>query len=146
MLCSDLSFEQSQVRVKDRFGHEPVVGHVIDTASDALANFAILIDPIRSMAKQLGYAITVHGSLRRDIDLVAVPWVEEAVEADILVKALVHLVKAFTGEAWGHVDADCPSEKPHGRQAWSIHFWGAYIDLSVMPRIVKEGVDGEVSA
>lgn len=36
-----------------------------------------LIGPIRAIAKEHGYAVGVHGSLARDIDLILVPWIEK---------------------------------------------------------------------
>lgn len=141
MEVEGLTREQGQTEVASREGGTEVVVHVIDHAGHTLANFALLIDPIRKVARQLGYAIALHGSLAKDIDLIAVPWTDEAVEADVLVVAIVHLVKAFTGETWGHVDKGCPRDKPHGRRSWSIHFWGSFIDLSVTPRSAQPRVN-----
>ena len=38
-----------------------------------------IITKIRQIARKHGWAIGVHGSLKRDIDLIAVPWTWEAV-------------------------------------------------------------------
>ena len=35
---------------------------------------AALIEPLRAVAREHGYALTEHGSMQRDIDLVAIPW------------------------------------------------------------------------
>ena len=32
------------------------------------------INRIRKLAREVGYAVCVHGSLKRDFDLIAVPW------------------------------------------------------------------------
>ena len=85
------------------------------------------IDRIREIARGFGYAIAVHGSQERDLDLVAAPWTEEAADACVLVCAIA---KAFDGTF-----ANCEN-KPHGRLAFAI-MPGAYIkviDLSVMPK------------
>lgn len=100
-----------------------------------------LIPWITDAARPHGYAIAVHGSLRRDIDLVAAPWTDEAVDAQVLVDLIVHVVKARNGGVAMLLDNDrpMPCERPHGRLCWSIHLGGGpYIDLSVMPRIIKE--------
>jgi hypothetical protein len=79
------------------------------------------------IAKRLGYALALHGSLARDLDIVAVPWTEDAAPPEALVKALAGAFK------WEHDKK--PTRKPHGRMAWRILMvGGAYIDLSVMPR------------
>lgn len=46
------------------------------------------LDAIREAAKSCGYAIGVHGSLKRDLDLIAVSWVISYSDADTLVRAI----------------------------------------------------------
>ncbi len=108
---------------------------------------ALLIEPLRAVAIRLGYALAVHGSLARDIDLIAVPWTVEAVDQDTLARALIAEVERVNGYAFvldRVVNVDpydfskrSPEPKPHGRKGWSIHLGGAgaYVDLSVMPTI-----------
>lgn len=131
---SDL--HQTPVLGKD--GHREVAGHVIETAGACVAAYAALIAPIRKVARQFGYAVAQHGTLARDIDLVAIPWTDEAVDPLLLVEAIAELVKGYEGGSFGSISPDSPSDKPHGRRAWSIHGWAFYIDLSVMPRALSE--------
>lgn len=73
-----------------------------------------------------------HGSWVKDLDLIAVPWRETAIDAQACAEIIA---KAIPGEVVG--DAE---EKPYGRLAWTIYpkyAWGFdrwYVDLSVMPR------------
>ena len=97
-------------------------------------NRALLEDLLPAMqlcARGAGYALAVHGSLARDIDLLAVPWVEQAVSPEELVRRLCGAVAGCMGRC---VANGKPSQKPHGRVAWSlIHSGGCgYIDLSVV--------------
>ena len=98
--------------------------------------YAQLLPRIRAAGKPLGYAIAIHGSMERDLDLLAVPWVDCAAPAEELVQAIAD---AVSGYVIGDVDArgtiDHPTQQPHGRQSWNI-CWGGrpFIDLSVMPR------------
>jgi hypothetical protein len=107
------------------------------------ATYVSMIPPLTIAAREVGYALAVHGSMGRDLDLVAVPWIEEAVSAEQLIMRLL----SACGYAGGHVvhrderkdlsqgNGDLPGIKPHGRRAWSIHFQnGMYLDVSVMPR------------
>lgn len=103
-----------------------------------------LIAPLRDRAKELGYAIGVHGSLQRDIDLIAVPWTREAVEPRALAEALQAVVRNVNGYgelSWSMMGAEftldgCPGVTPHGRLGWVINLGdGPYIDLSVMPTV-----------
>jgi hypothetical protein len=104
-----------------------------------------LITPLRFVARHHGYALAVHGSLARDIDLIAVPWSLGASAAATLVEAIRAEAEEISGATafWLNDDrADLrdytrrnPEPKPHGRLGWSIHLagTGVYIDLSVMP-------------
>lgn len=92
------------------------------------ALFPILVD----VAREKGYALALHGSMQRDLDLVAVPWIDAAVGPRELVGALADCMK------WQGPPSDDrvrgPVNKPHGRLGWIIQLdHGAYIDLSVMP-------------
>jgi hypothetical protein len=102
-----------------------------------------LIGPIREKARGLGYAIAVHGTLKRDIDLVAVPWTRDAVPPRQLAEAIRDVARSLNDgiahpkgvEDSGWFRAGCPTSKPHGRLGWTYHLGGGpYIDLSVMPR------------
>lgn len=89
-------------------------------------------------AQACGYALALHGSLQRDLDLVAIPWTVDAIEPLELVQRLCAVFDLCPNHA-----LDQPELKPHGRLAWSIPlWWGAYLDLSVMPckdHIVNSG-------
>lgn len=100
-----------------------------------------VLQPIRTAARELGYAIAVHGSLSRDIDLVAVPWTQTAACAQDLAARVFEVARERNGDVGFFAKDDMPSlevltgeKKPHGRRAWSFHLGGTYIDLSVMPR------------
>lgn len=89
----------------------------------------VLLPALREVARSCGYAIAVHGSLERDIDLIAVPWRDMEMTPEYLVDKLFGVVSAIfhTAELRG------PDIKPHGRRAWSMHFCGHhYVDLSVI--------------
>jgi hypothetical protein len=110
---------------------------------DSRPVFERLIGPLRERARQLGYALAVHGTLKRDIDLIACPWTPEAVDARTLAEALQAVAREHNGGLAFHKPSEtgefflrgCPGLKPWGRLVWSYHLGGGpYIDLSVMPR------------
>ncbi|HEY1071473.1 hypothetical protein [Brevundimonas sp.] len=86
------------------------------------------IDRIRELAREVGYAIGVHGTMERDLDLIAAPWVAEAVGASELAQ---HIAYGLGGSI---VNGD-QQDKPCGRWSCNIHTpdWTKLIDLSVMP-------------
>jgi len=88
-----------------------------------------LLPIIEKVAHERGYAIAVHGSVERDLDLVAIPWVDGAYSSKDLVEAIRIAINGVIEEN--------PILKPQGRTAWSIQIGGdLYIDLSVIDRKV----------
>ncbi len=92
---------------------------------------------VQVVAKDCGYAVAVHGSLRceRDLDLIAVPWTPEATSADQLVARLCEELPLVEHEQPAFMAAN-PEAKPWGRLGWSLAGCPEhrYVDLSVAPR------------
>lgn len=119
--------------------------------------YGCLYPGLCEIAQKHGYNLALHGSMARDLDLIAIPWVEEASDPETLVKTLKdHISAVLYPELLKRHCADWqttptdehihqmvmgqngydPKDKPHGRRAWSLHLdFGCYIDLSVMPRV-----------
>lgn len=104
-----------------------------------------VIDDIRAIARDHGYAVAVHGSLRaeRDIDLIAAPWTREAHAPSTLARAIAslpYLIKRHDDVEGDPRRRKWPVKKPHGRLGWLFLITHrargcpAYVDLSVMPR------------
>lgn len=83
------------------------------------------VEPIRKIARELGYAIGEHGTKEADLDLIAIPWVADAVSAPVFVRQLAERLGAHVLET---------EDKPMGRFAACIQLDGYFklIDLSVM--------------
>jgi len=106
------------------------------------AAYCCLYPTLAMAANSVGYALAIHGSLRRDLDLIAVPWTTEAVDAETCLQTIMKAGDGYLETHCGRwktdhfevVDGRLPTIKPHGRLAWSIHLGGGpYIDLSIMP-------------
>jgi hypothetical protein len=99
--------------------------------------YDILIVALRYAAFRYGYALAVHGSLKRDIDLIACPWRDSAPGAHSLAAEIKKVTAAIIGTAREREVDPNPSKMPCGRLAWSFYLThedaGPYIDLSVMP-------------
>lgn len=96
------------------------------------------------VARKHGYCLAIHGSVGRDMDLLAAPWIEEAGDPLDMIKEMKQVTASVThGPDLDHLFPDChPTEKPHGRRAYSLHLTergcdGPYLDVSVMPRFPK---------
>ncbi len=116
----------------------------------AVAVYAALLPGLREVAREHGYALALHGSMTSDLDLIAVPWVDGAHGAEILIEAMrAHVGGSISPRSpmvcpkcaeqalteCKHCDKN-PSKRSHGRLAWAIHLAGTsgpYLDVSVMP-------------
>ena len=89
--------------------------------------YAAMYPELAEVANCHGYALAIHGSLQRDFDLIAVPWVWNAKEPEILVDAIT---SEFAVTVVGTV-----GEKPHQRKVWSLSVGHGEcaIDLSFAP-------------
>jgi hypothetical protein len=101
--------------------------------------YAQLLPRIRESARRLGYAVTIHGSMYRDLDLLAVPWTEGACDPGELVEEIRVAVGGYIIGNRVHETgtmSEEPTKQPHGRLSWNI-CWGGrpFIDLSVMPKV-----------
>jgi len=76
-----------------------------------------------------GYALAVHGSLARDIDLIAVPW---DTDPSSLQAVIEEVNNTFAVKIVGE-----PETKNHGRVAYTLAlgFGECSIDLSVFPQV-----------
>lgn len=96
-----------------------------------------ILPKLREAARAEGYALGLHGSLRRDLDLIAVPWVEKCSDKETLARALHRAACGIESQTY-HWE-----QKPHGRAAASFPICFpdfhdgtqlslGHIDLSVM--------------
>ena len=93
-----------------------------------------ILPTIREVARKSGYAIGVHGSLTRDMDLIAVPWIEKPLKPATLVQRIELAVCQYPRKSHFHWKTIRKSivKKPHGRIGICIYVGRhAYIDLSI---------------
>lgn len=96
--------------------------------------YLTLFPGLTKVARKNGYALAVHGSVQRDLDLVAIPWTDKATSAEQLIIDIVDYLRWFENMSW-FSGLDGPTKKPHGRRSWAILTgFGSYVDLSVMPK------------
>jgi len=97
-------------------------------------DYARVFTQARAIAWQEGYAIMMHGSFTRDLDLLAVPWTDAASEPEHLVRRIETATKLKN-------ISRKPGKKPHGRIAWTLTFptFGdpRFVDLGIMPRALE---------
>lgn len=97
--------------------------------------FCQIVPVVQELARPLGYAVAVHGSMNRDLDLLAAPWVENPAPPAELHAAIAEALSVYSDEYCSQ-PVFGPDVRPHGRLSWIIPMMGgAAIDLSVMPAI-----------
>lgn len=106
------------------------------------ACYAVMYPVLKEIAQKHGYCLAVHGTMKRDFDLLACPWTEDAGPPEPMIEEMKAAAEGvWTKHDWDDIGttAGHSTEKPHGRRAWSIHLtnkgcYGPYLDVSVMPR------------
>lgn len=89
--------------------------------------YMCLYPGLAEIARANGYALAVHGSLARDMDLIAVPWIDSPSSPEVVIAAIE--------SAYGIRRIGGLTRAPHGRlvQTIGIQFGECFIDLSFMP-------------
>lgn len=95
------------------------------------AFYAVLFNGLKEAAADLGYTLAIHGSMIRDMDLIAIAWTEEAKPVKELVSALSKVLEPTVWKASHFIDK---AKKPHGRLVYTLSIYSDwYIDLSIIP-------------
>jgi hypothetical protein len=102
--------------------------------------YAYYFYDLKKIALRYGYNLVLHGSMNRDLDLIAIPWQDKVKPHDKMIKAFA---KFLGGKLmlWGKLEY---TNKPHGRMAYVINLNRGeknkeykdlqyYLDISVMP-------------
>lgn len=100
--------------------------------------YAVIYIKLERIAWRHGYALAVHGSMSRDLDLIAVPWVEDADIPDKLIQSFVRFIIKHTGVK---MRTPKPALMEHGRLAYTVPFESGryYLDVSVIQPDIKKG-------
>jgi len=89
--------------------------------------YCALYPELAVIARSYGYALAIHGTLGRDMDLICVPWAERVADPSLVVAAITR--------TFAIIVVGAPEKKNHGRVAWtlSVGHGDCAIDLSFMP-------------
>jgi len=89
--------------------------------------YVALYPALAEIAREHGFALAIHGSIVRDFDLIAIPWVESPSHPDKVVEAMTtKFAIRTTGE---------PDTVQHGRRRYTLQvsFGECFCDLQFMP-------------
>ena len=111
---------------------------IITSLDDLQTFYESCVPKLKAVAKEHGYALGFHGSFRRDLDVIAVPWVASYSSPDLLANALMKAASGFTQSSitWdtkpnGRIATALPICIPRWEGCHSIISLG-HLDLSVM--------------
>jgi len=92
--------------------------------------YCALYPGLAKITRKHGYALAVHGTLGRDMDLICVPWAETVSDQQAVID---EITSTFAIQAINLP----PTQKNHGRVAWTIlvGFGECAIDLSFLPAV-----------
>lgn len=97
--------------------------------------YTILYPLFRLKALELGYTLALHGSMANDMDLVAIPWIENAANELELVTAISDCIGKTI---WKENHFKNPKDQPHNRVTYTLSIYSDwYIDLSIMKKSIK---------
>lgn len=92
--------------------------------------YATLWNDFRQKALELGWALALHGSMSSDMDIMAMPWIEEAKPVSELIKSISD---SIGNTIWKDSHFIPYYDKPHSRIVYTFSICGDfYIDLSIM--------------
>lgn len=89
--------------------------------------YVAMYPKLAEVAKAHGYALAIHGSITRDFDLIAIPWVEKPSHPDEVVQAMIE--GTFLHQAGE------PDTVFHGRRRYTliVSFGECFCDLQFVP-------------
>lgn len=100
------------------------------TCNGRPAFFASMYEDIRNCAMSWGWGVALHGSLMNDMDIMAMPWTEEAIKFEELVDKIS---KLFDENSLAENYTITYDEKPHNRVVATIPIWSDfYLDISTI--------------
>lgn len=98
--------------------------------------YVALFAPLAEVARYCGYTLAVHGSVQSDLDLVAIPWIQQAEEPEYLINKLAEVLNVNLNVKDGRgMTLGTAEQKPHERLAWALPLGnGAVLDISILPK------------
>lgn len=90
------------------------------------AFYACMWDDLRNAAMNCGWALGLHGSLSKDMDIMAMPWCDGAITDEEMIN---ELRLCFAGnEIKVYI-----SDMPNNRRVFTLSIWGDfYLDINII--------------
>lgn len=97
------------------------------TTNGKAAFYAAIWNDLRQAAMNVGWALALHGSLANDMDIMAMPWVNDAQPEEEMIQAIKNCFS----------QAECIDVKvtdmPNSRHVYTLSIWADfYLDINVI--------------
>ena len=100
------------------------------TTNGRAAFYACVWTDLMNAAMNCGWALGLHGSLSSDMDIMAMPWTEEATTVEDMIKALSN---CFTDSPFSESHLIPSYGKPNNRVVYTICIWADfYLDVNII--------------
>lgn len=86
--------------------------------------YSFYFEIIKEIGLEYGYNIMIHGSMNRDLDLIAIPWEETIGDKEEMVDKIANIIGGFVlmqNKSINNNNGDRFSLKPHGRIVYIIN-------------------------
>lgn len=93
--------------------------------------YAFYFEQVKSIGLEYGYNIVLHGSMNRDLDLIAIPWGESIGDKTVMLNKIAEVLGGFVMQE-SEEDRQKFRVKYHGRECWVIN----------INRTIKQKFDG----
>lgn len=102
------------------------------TCNGKAAFYAAVWNDLRQAAMDCGWALGLHGSLNADMDIMAMPWVEDAVPADEMISRIMDCFD-FSDDWKTYYPLVDKTSKPNKRVVYTIPIHGdLYLDINII--------------
>jgi hypothetical protein len=102
--------------------------HIVTNGKAAF--YACIWDDLRQAALNCGWALGLHGSLNNDMDIMAMPWIEDAKPIEEMIQALSD---CFTENPFKNKHTKPNYDKPNNRVVYTMNIWADfYLDINVI--------------
>lgn len=100
------------------------------TSNGKASFYASIYDDLRSTAMDCGWALGLHGSLANDMDIMAMPWTENAKPIEEMIQSLSD---CFVGCPFKDEHLIPHYDKPNNRVVYTMSIFGDwYLDINVI--------------
>lgn len=99
--------------------------------------YAVVLESLRKISAECGYALAVHGTCASDLDLIAVRWAENYESPTYLMEQFVEELSHYTfGDNLDTIDFTTPERRYKNQIHYTIPIIGDwYVDLTVIESI-----------